>query len=103
VTYQLVLQYSDDSIEGLDTLTGLEDAISEELGDTADVDGHDIGSGEANIFIITSDPTATFQCLQPVLQRYERLDDLAAAYRQISDDSYTSIWPPNPKEPFTIK
>ena len=59
--YQLVLQFCGDSLQDLDELIALEDELIEQLGDSADVDGHDVGSGETNIFIFTSDPKQTFE------------------------------------------
>jgi len=41
-------------------MIALEEDLIEKLGDSADVDGHDMGSGERNIFIFTSDPVRTF-------------------------------------------
>jgi len=48
--YQVVLQFRGDSPEDLDATVAMEDDLIEELGDSADVDGHDVGSGETNIF-----------------------------------------------------
>ena len=54
--YQLVLQFTADSMEDFDRLVALEDKLIEEMDDVATVDGHDFGSGEFNIFILTDDP-----------------------------------------------
>ena len=59
--HQLVLQFNGDSFEDYDAMLALEDELIEALGDTADIDGHDIGAGETNIFIFTSAPEQTFQ------------------------------------------
>lgn len=45
--YQLVLQFRGDSLDELDAIVALEDSFIEQLGDTAEVGGHDIGLGEA--------------------------------------------------------
>ena len=60
MTFQLVLQFNSDSLSDYDAMVTLEDELIQELGDAADVDGHDIGSGQTNIFIVTSDPESTF-------------------------------------------
>ena len=52
--YQLVLQFRGDSLGEFDAMVALEDELIERLGDSADVDGHDFGSGTGNIFIFTS-------------------------------------------------
>ena len=59
--YQLVLQFRGDSLADYDTMVALENELIDELGDSADVDAHDVGSGEVNIFIITTDPARTFR------------------------------------------
>ena len=73
--------------------------LYEELGDSADVDGHDVGSGETNIFIYTSDPAATFHQARPVLARRQQLQSVTAAYRDVEGETFTVIWPEgSPKE-----
>jgi hypothetical protein len=58
--YQLVLQFAADSMADFDRLVALEDRLVEELDDLTAVDGHDFGSGEFNIFILTDDPAMVF-------------------------------------------
>ncbi len=55
--YQLVLQFKGDTLRDYDSLIGIEDALIPELGSSAEVDGHDFGSGTANIFIYDEKPT----------------------------------------------
>src|SRR6266699_2489706 len=71
--FQLVLQFSGDSLADYDAMVALENELIAELGDTADVDGHDFGSGEVNIFIITTDPARTFRQSRAVLEGDRRL------------------------------
>jgi hypothetical protein len=90
--YQLVLQFIEMDI---DTLLSIEDALIEGLGSTADVDGHDLGSGEANVFIFTSEPQATLQKSREVLQSKGLLPgQFRAASRPVTGESYTTLWPP---------
>ena len=91
--YQLTLQFRGDSLDEYDAMVALEDDLTEELGDSADVDGHDAGSGETNIFIFTSDPAATFHRVRPVLERTQRLQAVTAAYREVEGERHTVIWP----------
>ena len=100
--YQLVLQFRGDSLDHFDAMVALEDELTEELGDSADVDGHDIGSGETNIFIFTSDPAATFQRVRPVLERTHRLQAVTAAYREADGERYTVIWPEGSQREFIV-
>jgi len=59
--YQLVIQKSANSIDDFDDTASFEDDLIELLQGEADVDSHDFGSGQANIFIITEQPEANFQ------------------------------------------
>jgi hypothetical protein len=51
--YQLVLQFQAESVQQFDELAVLEDLLVENLPSHSVVDGHDFGSGELNIFILT--------------------------------------------------
>jgi|SRR5688572_11656416 len=100
--YQLVLQFRGDSLADFDAMVALEDELIEALGDAADVDGHDIGSGETNIFILTADPVAAFGLAKPVLERTRRLREVTAAYREAKGDRYTVIWPKGSRKKFKV-
>jgi hypothetical protein len=58
--HQLVLQFATNSVRDYDDLVALERQLVAELGES-EVDGHDMGSGEANIFILTADAQTTFR------------------------------------------
>lgn len=100
--YQLVLQFRGDSLADYDQMITLEDRLVEALGDSADVDGHDAGSGETDIFIFTSKPVATFRQAQPVLQSMGLLEGVTAALRDVEGQQFTVIWPEGSKEEFTV-
>ena len=89
MNYQLVIQLSGDD---LDALVRLEEAVAERLGDFGDVDGHDIGGGEMNIFIFTDEPRRAFDRIRSTL-----VGDFAAAYRQVDANSYVVLFPPGRK------
>ena len=48
--FHLVLQWPLSSLNGFDEILNIEDLLIAKLTDQSDVDGHDFGSGEANIF-----------------------------------------------------
>jgi len=73
-----------------------------ELQGSANVDGHDVGSGETNIFIWTPDPMKTFERAKPVLERSQSLQAVTAAYRMADGDRYTVIWPVGSTAEFRI-
>ena len=100
--YQLVLQFRGDSLEDFDAIVAMEEELTAELGDLADVDGHDVGSGETNIFIFTSDPTGTFDRAKPVLARTQRLQAVTAAYRRVDGEQFTVIWPEGWSKEFRV-
>ena len=77
----------------LDDLIEIEDELMESVGPPATVDGHDFGSGEGNIFILTDDPAVTFEIVLPVLKRLSRHRDAIVAYRTVGRDEFTVIWP----------
>jgi hypothetical protein len=93
---QLVLQFPCNSMEEFDAVVALEDTLMAELPATlADVDGHDSGSGEANIFIHTSEPNQTFERARAVVDKVPRLAPvLRAAYRKLDAEEYVVLWPP---------
>ncbi len=100
--YQLVFQFRGASLADFDAMIALEDELTEELGDSAHVDGHDVGSGETNIYIITSDPAATFRRAKPVLERRQQLQEVTAAFRQIKGERYSIIWPEGSRAEFRV-
>jgi len=100
--YQLVLQFRGDSLSDFDAMVALEDELTEELKDLADVDGHDFGSGEMNIFIFTADPTATFKRVRPVLERRQQLQSVTAAFREADGEQFAVIWPEGSRKKFRV-
>ena len=99
--YQLVLQFRATTIEDFDKLIDLEDSLIKALGRSHDVDGHDFGTGEMNIFVFTENPQAAFGLSKEVL-RDDDLRNLKAAFRQVGTDDYQSIWPEGASEPFSV-
>jgi hypothetical protein len=101
--YQLVLQFPAKSEDDFESLIALEDELIEELGDAAEVDGHDFGADEMNIFIITGKPADTFEKIRPLLSKKENFDDLTAAFRDLEGEDYTTLWPRDFAKKFKVK
>ena len=99
--YQLVIQFAADTIPDYDALIAMEHQLIETLGDGF-VDGHDMGCGEANIFILTSDPRDTFRQLAPMLVRSGRMPAVTAAYRSTDEDKYHVLWPEDSSRQFRV-
>ncbi len=93
MNYLLVLQFSEDFVGGIDRIVELEDHVIEVLDDTADVDGHDFGAGEANIFIFTDTPAETFERSQTAFDTTS-LANMKAAYRHVEKEIFTVLHPP---------
>src|SRR5689334_19828420 len=92
--YQLVLQFEANSVTDYDALMAIEHQLIDVLGGDA-VDGHDVGSGEVNIFLPTSDPQKTFHQIAPTLERTGYMATVTAAYRRTNEDQYHVLWPEN--------
>src|SRR5437660_1146101 len=91
--YRLVLQWPGSSIEDYDGMIELEELLTEALPAESDIDGHDVGADEVNIFIHTDDPQRTFAALRPILSSCNRLTTVRVAFREVSKDVYTILWP----------
>jgi hypothetical protein len=89
--YQLVLQCKSDSLADHDLMLALENDLIETLSDIAEIDGHDVGSGETNIFIITSAPILTFERTKSLLGRAGLLDVVSAAYRPAAGKAFVVL------------
>jgi len=94
--YQLVIQFklSDDDMALQDEVLALEDDLLEHLDpDLVDVDGHDAGSGEMNLFLFTNEPAAAFAQIKPIMTAHSLLDRSTAAYRPTDGEDFVPIWP----------
>jgi hypothetical protein len=93
VRYVLVLQWPGFSEADFNALIGMEDTLTEALGDHSRVDGHDFGTDEMNIFIETGDPAEAFSDALAVLGDDLRWAEVRAASRDQTQDAYTILWP----------
>ena len=91
--YQLVLQWSVASPDGYAAIIDIDARLTDRLSNIAEVDGHDAGSGEMNIFIETDDPRAAFAESKPILEALGFFATVRAAYREMAEDEYTILWP----------
>jgi len=92
--YMFVLQWpSSSTAEELDLLILLENQIRKDIGDEGNVDGHDIGSGEMNIFIFAEDPKATFERVKNIGSIPNHMSNFKAGYREVGDDEFVPLYP----------
>ena len=71
----------------------IENALVENLSPANDVDGHDAGSGEVNIFIRTDDAKRAFNEVKAILGSRDFWVDARVAYREVAGNEYTILWP----------
>jgi hypothetical protein len=90
---QLVLQWPATTIKDYDALIELENSIIAGIGTLGEVDGHDMGSGEMNIFIHTDHPKLAFEQIKLLLGTKDFMPELKAAYRDVGKDNFTIIYP----------
>jgi hypothetical protein len=100
--YQLVLQWPAASIENYDTVIAIEDGLIGRLSGESEVDGHDMGEDEVNIFIRTNDPVQAFHESEALLENRTLWLDMRAAYREVTGSKYKVLWPHQLTE-FTVK
>ena len=91
--FQLVLQWPFASIKDYDTLIEIEEVLVGNLGKNSKIDGHDVGSGETNIFIHTDDSIAAFNEVKATLGSRDFWVNARVAYRELAGSEYTVLWP----------
>ncbi len=91
--YILALQWDATKESDYDDLIAAEDKLINGLKGGAQVDGHDMGSGEMNIFIATDNPIQAFEDSKNALGSLQLWPGVRAAYRETTSDHYSIIWP----------
>jgi hypothetical protein len=95
--YQLVLQWHCDAdMADLHRLVEIEDTLLVRLPTgSGEVDGHDIGSKEMNIFILTNEPLRCFERVKAILGKEDAWANIRVAYRELAGENYAILWPPD--------
>jgi hypothetical protein len=99
--FQLVLQFAPWSDRGFDDLIRLEDQLSSVVPPGA-IDGHDLGSNEANIFLFTDEPDSVLQSCLHVITQAGLLSKFSAGCRSLDRDDYSRVWPVGDSSPFSV-
>jgi hypothetical protein len=71
----------------------IESMLIDSISESSEVDGHDAGSGEMNIFVHTDDVHRAFAEIKGLLAAHSALKDARIAYREIGKDKYSALWP----------
>jgi hypothetical protein len=94
--YQLVLQWPNTpGLGDYDALIEIENLLMDKLGDPEMVDGHDVGMGEMNIFLLTDDPQGCFDKVRAILECHSAWTTIRVGYREISQDEFVILFPKN--------
>lgn len=92
--FSLVLQWPAGAIGDYDAMIELEEDLIRQLPSGSTVDGHDAGSGEINIFVLTESPAETFDAAKRVVAARNMMGDLRAGFRRLDGTAYAVLWPP---------
>ena len=74
-------------------MISLEESIRAGIGDFASVDGHDIGSGEMNIFLFTEKPKLAFERIKVMPSVANHMSNMKVGYREVAEHEYTPLYP----------
>jgi hypothetical protein len=99
--YQLVLQFPAKDETDFNRLLDLEKEMEIHIGNDHEVDGHDFGCSEMNIFIHTDDVEAAFFDIQKVVS-INTFPGLKVAYRLLEAEEYTLLWPKEKGGTFSV-
>lgn len=89
---QLVLKFRRPALDATG-VAGLERQLRDTLGESVEMDGHNDGLRDIDVFIITEDPASTFRRCKPVLEQMQVLDRVVVAHRFVGGLQFKVIWP----------
>ena len=93
MNYQLILQWSIADMSDFDDLVRIEEDIAAGISEVSDVDGHDSGANEVNIFVHTNDPLRAFGEISEKLGHSPEWATVRIAYRDFDSDEFKTLWP----------
>ncbi|HEV8670624.1 MAG TPA: hypothetical protein VGS01_07800 [Candidatus Limnocylindria bacterium] len=92
--YQLVFQLRGSSESDFEEMVGLEEELTSAIGDLGEVDGHDVGQDEMNIFVHTPSPIRLFEAVRSLPAVARAMPRLRVAFRPLDGDQYEVLHPP---------
>jgi hypothetical protein len=108
VDMQVVLQLPEGFFPSFDDMVAFEDLLIRSMPRTAQVTGHDIGSGTINFFVITPYPKAALRAFRTYMGTNHVERKIRIAFRPYGVDApveWTELWPKRPKRgqsPFAL-
>lgn len=99
--YQLVIQFDDSADDLSEHMDALEAELADLLDGIAEVEGHEVGTGTANLFLDTNQPKKAWSKSENAVEAAVDTSGMtlqAVAYRAYEDDDgeegeFTVIWP----------
>jgi len=91
--YQLVFQLRGSSVLDFEEMIALEEELESAIGDLGNVDGHDLGQGEMNIFVHTASPVRLFETVRSLPLVARAMPRLKVAFRPLDGDAYEVLHP----------
>jgi hypothetical protein len=92
--YQLVFQLRGSSELDFEEMIALEEELTSAIGKLGDVDGHDMGQDEMNIFIHTTSPIRLFESVRSLPGVARAMPRLKVAFRPLDGEDYEVLHPP---------
>lgn len=80
-------------MSGFDAMIEVEEVFRENLSELHVVDGHDMGCGEFNIFVLTDAPKTAFSEIRRLWDAHTNLLTARMAYRKVLTDTFVVLWP----------
>jgi hypothetical protein len=91
--YVLIFQWPTWSLDDYERLIATEELIEDGLSeDDGDVDGHNMGSGEMNIFVVTDFPGRAFDQIRQILVENHLFEKARVTNRGIDEEEYIILW-----------
>lgn len=88
-----MFQLPGSSRSDFETLIGLEHELRASIGGLGNVDGHDMGSGEMNIFVLTAHPIRVFEAARTLPTFAQVMPKLKVAFREVAGETYEVLHP----------
>ena len=91
--YQLIIKLWRGSLADEGVLATIGDRLKQALGDTVELEGHDVTAKEINLFMLTDDPKHSFRKAKDILESLGIEKGLSAGFRLNGGAQLTSLWP----------
>ena len=92
--YQLVFQLRGSSQLDFEEMIALEGELRSGIGELGEVDGHDVGQGQMNVFVLTPSPIRCFERVRLLPGFARAMPRLKVAFRPLDGDGYEVLHPP---------